>query len=40
MFLLKNNIEIWSIEKEHIRLIDLAEERKTIVQALMKKGVN
>ena len=40
MFLLKNNIEIWELEKDHIQRIEEAEERKAIVQALMARGVS
>jgi len=40
MALLKNNIEVWTVENNHLRRLKEAEQTKTITQALMEKGVS
>lgn len=40
MAVIKNNIEIWTLEQSHLQKIKEYEQTKQITQALMDKGIS
>jgi len=40
MVLLKNNVEVWTLEQKHLFKIRELEQQKEITQALMDRGVS
>ena len=40
MYILKNNIEIWGLEKDHLNHLKEVEQMKVITKALLAKGID